>query len=156
MAQEVFFSVCYGDAKPPQAIRDLHTFTPAMLHGHCRHRVLHADYPAVVPEKGHCVRGVVATGLTDANMVKLDYFEGSEYVRKRADVKLLQKYGEREVEGATKTVWVYIFIQPDALTEGEWDFEEFRRQRLRFWARGDWRDDQGMSVYSPLTMSAHS
>lgn len=146
MAREVFFSVCYGMSKPPQVIQDFHTFTPAILHGHCRHRVKYADYPAIVPEEGHSVRGIFVTGLTDANIVKLDYFEGSEYQRRKAGVKLLKKEGDMEVEDTTEETSVYIFIKPDYLEKGEWDFEEFRRDKMQFWARGDWKFEQGESI----------
>lgn len=141
MAPEVFFSVCYGDANPPEVIKNLHTFSPAVLHGHCRHRVKMADYPAVVAEEGHSVRGVYATGLTDANMVKLDYFEGSEYERKKVKVRLLE--GESASEGEEKDVVAYIFLFPERLERGEWDFEQFRKDKMAYWARGDWVEDQG-------------
>ncbi|PFH57460.1 hypothetical protein XA68_15034 [Ophiocordyceps unilateralis] len=97
MAPEIFFSVCYGTRRPPQPIRDLHTFTPAILDGHCRHRVQLADYPAIVPEKDHSVRGIYATGLTDANMHKLDLFEGDEYERVEVQVQLRERRGDEEI-----------------------------------------------------------
>jgi hypothetical protein len=146
MAPEVFFSVCYGMADPPKVIQDLHTFTPAILYDHCRHRVKYADYPAVVPEEGHRVRGIYVTGLTDANIVKLDYFEGSEYLRKMTTVKLLKTEDGKEEEYASEQTSVYIFIQPDALEKGEWDFQEFRRDKMKYWSRGEWRLDQGTST----------
>lgn len=148
MAPEVFFSVCYGQSNPPKVIQDLHTFTPAILHDHCRHRVKFADYPAVVPEKGHSVRGIRVTGLTDANVDKLDFFEGSEYQRRKTEVKLLKKEGDKEVEDGTEPAWVYIFIQPDLLEKVEWDFEEFRRDKMNSWTRGDWRLEQGTYIPS--------
>ncbi|CAM1508208.1 Fc.00g050560.m01.CDS01 [Cosmosporella sp. VM-42] len=138
MAPEVFFSVCYGDKKPAKAIRDMHTFTPAILEGYCRHRVQWADYPAIIAEEGHKVRGIYATGLTDANVDKLDYFEGSEYDKVKVEVKLLKQDGEKEVEGETKQTSVYVFNQPESLEKVEWDFEEFREQKMKLWTRGDW------------------
>ena len=138
MAPEVFFSVCYGDNNPPQAIRDMHTFTPAILEDYCRHRVKYADYPGAIPEKGHKTRGIYATGLTDANMVKLDYFEGSEYERRTVKVKMLRKEGDEEVPGEEKSAQVYVFIKPQELERIEWDFEEFRRDKMKLWTRGDW------------------
>ncbi|KAM4056290.1 gamma-glutamyl cyclotransferase, AIG2-like domain-containing protein [Hirsutella rhossiliensis] len=135
MAPEVFFSVCYGDDWPPKAIRDLHTFTPAILNGYCRHRVQLADYPAVVPQEGHSVRGVYATGLTDANMQKLDYFEGDEYERVKATVQLLEKKGDDQAVSETKETFVYAFLFPECLERREWDFEEFRRDKMKMWTR---------------------
>lgn len=148
MAREVMFSVCYADQSPPKVIQDLHTFTPAVLHDYCRHRVQFADYPAIVKEKGKSVRGIYVTGLTEANMVKLDFFEGSEYVRVQAKVKLLEKDAdgkEREAEGEGQDVIVYEFISPENLEHGEWDFEHFRKERMNMWTVGDWADGQGES-----------
>ncbi|KJZ71747.1 hypothetical protein HIM_08832 [Hirsutella minnesotensis 3608] len=136
MAPEVFFNVCYGDPSPPKAIRDLHTFSPAVLEDHCRHRIQRAEYPGVVPEKGRRVRGIYATGLTGANMGKLDGFEGSEYKRVQVKVQLLQSIDTEVATGGTKETFVYIFLHPEILVKQEWDFEEFRRDRLRFWTRG--------------------
>ncbi|OAQ64804.1 AIG2-like protein [Pochonia chlamydosporia 170] len=148
MAPEVFFSVCYGDKEPPQAIRNLHTFTPAILEGYCRHRVQLADYPAAVPESGREIRGIYVTGLTDANMEKLDYFEGAEYERRTVEVRLLGKDGEADVGGPMKRASVYVFLKPNDIERREWDFEEFRRDKMKLWARGDWAfdDDDKASV----------
>jgi len=41
-------------------------------------RVKHADYPGITPDSDHEVRGMYVTGLTSANMYKLDQFEGDE------------------------------------------------------------------------------
>ncbi|KAM0196899.1 hypothetical protein ACHAPI_005448 [Fusarium lateritium] len=136
MAPEVFFTVCYGDRNPPQAIKDMHTFTPAILEGYCRHRVQHADYPAVVAEEGHTVLGVYATGLTDANMDKLDIFEGSEYIKETVKVKVLNKDGTTPAKEELKEASVYVFNEPSYLEKGEWNFEEFRKQKMHNWTRG--------------------
>ncbi|KAI9149335.1 AIG2-like protein D [Paramyrothecium foliicola] len=138
MAPEVFFSVCYGDQNPPAAIRNLHTFTPAILDDYCRHRVQQAAYPGIIPEEGHCVRGMYATGLTDANMQKLDYFEGSEYRRDQVKVTLLKEQDGQEVKGEVKETSVYVFLYPNDLEEKEWDFEHFRKEKMQMWTRGDW------------------
>ncbi|KAJ6438409.1 AIG2-like protein [Purpureocillium lavendulum] len=142
MAPEIFYSVCYGSKNPPEVIRKLHTFTPAVLHDHCRHRVKFADYPAVVPEKDRSVQGVYATGLTEANLDKLDYFEGSEYERVTAQVEVLQPSDGGEVVPTRKDASVYIFLRHEQLEEREWDFEEFRREKMALWTRGDWAFDQ--------------
>ncbi|PHH60653.1 hypothetical protein CDD81_1374 [Ophiocordyceps australis] len=138
MAPEVFFSVCIGSSSPPKAICDLYTFTPAILHEHCRHRICGVDYPAVVPEKGHSVRGIYATGLTDANIDKLDMFEGSEYERVKVKVQLLNSEGHEAADGSRDT-FVYIFILPELLDRREWDYDEFRREKMMIngWTRGE-------------------
>ncbi|KAH6892327.1 AIG2-like family-domain-containing protein [Thelonectria olida] len=142
MAPEVFYSVCYGDSNPHQVIKDLHTFTPATLDGYCRHRVQYADYPGIIAEKGHSVLGIYATGLTDANVQKLDYFEGSEYNRETVKVKLLKKEGDATKGDEYKETIVYVFNVPEYLEKKEWDFEEFRREKMKSWTRGDWIYEQ--------------
>lgn len=155
MAPEVFYTVCYHDPDPPEAIKNMHSFSPAILHDYCRHRVEFADYPGIIPEKGRSVRGIYATGLTDANMDKLDYFEGSEYERKEVKVKLLKQEGGKEVEGEEKSVIVYVFLYPQNLEHSEWDFEQFRKDKLRNWVRGDLMDGQGMSTLPLCAPSQH-
>lgn len=138
--------MCCGTSNPPKVIRDLYTFTPAILDGYCRHRVQAAEYPAIIAEKDHKVRGIYATGLTDANMDKLDFFEGSEYERIKVNVKLLKNDGGNGVEGEEKETSVYVFKHPDALERVEWDFEHFRNEKMKAWTRGDWAYEQGQST----------
>lgn len=124
MVPDVFHTVCYGTSDVPEAIAKLHTFTPAILHGFCRRRVQYADYPGIIEDKDHQVFGSFATGLTKANMGKLDYFEGGQYERRTVKVKLLEKVGdlkgEGNVEGAEKTAEVYVFKNKRDLEEEEW------------------------------------
>ncbi|KAF9768765.1 hypothetical protein IL306_013896 [Fusarium sp. DS 682] len=136
MAPEVFFTVCFNDRDPPQAIKDMYTFAPAILDGYCRHRVRWADYPAVVPEKGQSVLGIYATGLTDANIGRLDDFEGSEYFKEKVKVKVLNKNGTAPKKEVIKETFVYIFNNPEGLEKREWDFEEFRKSKMKSWTRG--------------------
>lgn len=76
-------------------------------------------------------------------MSKLDFFEGSEYVRKRVQVRGLQQGEGEETESSAEPCWVYIFIEPHLLDKREWDFEEFRNDKMKHWTRGDWRFEQG-------------
>lgn len=137
MAPEIFYSVCYRTSNPGDAIKSLHTFTPAVLHGYCRHRVQFADYPGIVAEDGQSVRGIYITGLTDANMGKLDFFEGDEYERVETKVKLLKKEGDEEVEAEEKDTSVYVFKFPNDLERQEWDFDHFRKEKMGTWVRGE-------------------
>lgn len=89
------------------------------------------------------MRGMYATGLTEANLQKLDIFEGSEYKRINAKVKLLKLEGEKEVEGDVKEASVYVFLNANDLEKREWDFEEFRQQKMQMWTRGDWAFTDG-------------
>ncbi len=136
MAPEVFFTVCYPPGISRNLLGHLHTFTPAILEDYCRHRVEAADYPGVISEKGKTVLGVYATGLTDANINKLDYFESNEYDRVRVKVKLVGKDGHAPDE--ERQTDVYVFNRPEALELGEWDFEHFRKEKMSMWTRADY------------------
>jgi hypothetical protein len=101
MVPEIFYSVCYGTSQVPPSVAELHAFRPAVLWGYSRRRVRHSDTPGIVVEDAdadtgtglhhhnHRVVGTFVTGLTDALMLKLDYFEGRKYYRKTVEVELL-------------------------------------------------------------------
>ncbi|KAF7956683.1 hypothetical protein EAE96_004016 [Botrytis aclada] len=143
MAPEVLYRVINGASNRPS---NSLTFTPALLHDYCRHRVSFADYPAIISEPGHSVRGTYVTGLTPSNMRSLDYFEGAQYERKVVTVKILTpkdkeiKHGANAImadaveTGEEKEAHTYVFTDLVALEKGEWDFEFFRREKLRNWA----------------------
>ncbi|KAK3351422.1 AIG2-like family-domain-containing protein [Neurospora tetraspora] len=141
MVPEVFYTVCYNSKTVPDVIARQHKFSPAILHGYSRRRVRLADYPGITEDAGHSVFGMFAEGLTKANMDKLDYFEGAEYERRTVKVKLLEKVGdvsgEGNVEGEEREAQVYVFMPTQNLEEKEWDLEEFKRDKLKLWSRGD-------------------
>lgn len=143
MAQEVFFTVCYrGTPIDVKFLRGLHQFRPALLHGYCRRRVQFADYPGITADPAHNVFGVLVTGLTDANIGHLDTFEGSEYERTKVKVCLLDKVGDDQgagqVEGEEVETEVYVFTNAQFLEDREWDFHEFRTQKMKNWTREDY------------------
>jgi hypothetical protein len=102
-------------------------------------RVKHADYPGITPDADHEVRGMYVTGLTDANMYHLDQFEGSEYDRKTVTTRLLSRDNKGSlVEGESVECEVYVFNNPAELEDREWDYEEFRTQKMKLWTREDY------------------
>jgi hypothetical protein len=131
MTREVLHQVCHG-AYPPSPIQLASlTVQNAILHDHCRHRVRHCDYPGTVPDAGQSVRGTYVTGLTDADLWRLDQFEGSQYERRRVKVRLLNERGEETEEKNTET---YIWIAPEEeLEKGEWSFDTFVKEKLSRW-----------------------
>ncbi len=124
MVPDVFYSVCYRSKDVPEAIAKLHTFHPAILRGYCRRRVKFADYPGIIEDKAHNVFGTFATGLTKANIAKLDYFEGSQYERRTVTVKLLEESGdvdgEANVEEAERKAEAYVYLKKHGLEEKLW------------------------------------
>lgn len=138
MAPEVLYRVCHGNSNPGiSAVSNLQ-MRPAILHNHRRHRVRHADYPAVIPHASSTVRGTYVTGLTDADIWRLDIFEGEEYERKTVRPRLLTKVGDESgkgnVEGQEVPAETYIWIAGEhELEQEEWDFAEFQREKMRYW-----------------------
>lgn len=144
MAPEVLHRVIYGSSRhlPSASL----TITPALLPDYCRHRVRSVDYPSIIFEPGHTVRGTYVTGLTPQNMQCLDWFEGSQYERKVVTVKILAPKDEELVHGSSsimaeaveteveKQAQTYVFIDLNSLEKGEWDFELFRAEKLKNWA----------------------
>jgi len=161
MAPGVLYRVIYGSAKPESWQQKLTTVRPALLEEHRRHRVKYMSYPAIVPHSNSSVRGSVVTGLTDGDVYRLDLFEGSQYDRKKVKVKVLKdvdldegmpKRGSvieiaEEVEAET-----YIWREDIRdLEEAEWDFEEFKKNKMKFWMgesegeEGDVEVDEGFA-----------
>jgi hypothetical protein len=115
MAREVLYRVCYGSSDisddPFKAkLAASLCIKPAILHDYCRHKVRMADYPGIIPENSHTVRGTYVTGLTDGDIQRLDWFEGSEYHRRKVTVALLKPDTEHNLveEGEVQTE-TYVF-----------------------------------------------
>lgn len=145
MAPEVFFTVCFRLSRPPPALVREYEFRNAVLPGYTRHRVQHQEYPGIVPDKtkGASVRGILIGGVTPANQHHLDIFEGSEYERRTVEVVLDEvedANGKKPENTEKKTVkaQVYVYKYPEGLERREWDFDEFRREKMHKWARADY------------------
>jgi hypothetical protein len=142
MAPQVLYRVCYGSPKPEPWQSRLLTIKPAILHDFCRHKVRNCDYPAIIPQADSTVRGTLVTGLTEGDVYRLDIFEGSDYARRKVKVRVLAKVGDHSGEGnvggeevETETyVWT---SGEDKLEYGEWDFGEFVREKMAWWAGSD-------------------
>ncbi|KAL8686555.1 MAG: hypothetical protein Q9218_007025 [Villophora microphyllina] len=147
----VLYRVIYGTPSPTSFQKSLLTIRPATLHDHRRHRVRFCDYPAIIPtdvSTNTSVRGTYVRGLTDGDIFRLDTFEGWEYERRKVNIRILEKEGdevtgEGNVEGEEVEVETYVWIAGEKhLEEGEWDFGEFRREKLGSWvdAREEYDD----------------
>jgi hypothetical protein len=143
MAPGVLYRVIYGNAHPEPWQQKLTTVRPALLESHRRHRVKYMSYPAITPCTGSSVRGSVVTGLTQGDIFRLDIFEGDQYLRKKVKVKVLKNVGLEDSiqtgeseEHAPEEVEAETYIWRNDLSEledGEWDFEEFKRERMHYW-----------------------
>lgn len=98
------------------------------------------DYPGITPKEGGSVRGTYVTGLTDSDMVRLDYFEGSEYSREKVAVAPLAEGKTEAAPGAPKVdTETYVYTADSSyLEEGEWDFDDFVKNKMP----GRWADDK--------------
>lgn len=143
MVRQVLNRVCYGDPNPSYYQANLLTITPAILPAFTRYRVRYCDYPAIVPSSlSSSVRGTYVRGLTDGDIWRLDIFEGPEYKREKVKIRVLDKVGndvgQGNVEGDQVEVETYIWIAGnEALEDCEWDFAEFKREKLRSWVYVD-------------------
>jgi len=141
MAPEVLYRVCYGthkfsaDNKFKADLAAALKIKPAILHNYCRHKVQQADYPGIIAENGHTVRGTYVTGLTEHDIMMLDMFEGSEYRRREVKVMLLKLNEKRElVESEGVETETYVFTAGrHRLEDEEWDYDEFRKEKLHRW-----------------------
>ncbi|KAL9622489.1 MAG: hypothetical protein Q9160_003165 [Pyrenula sp. 1 TL-2023] len=152
MHPPVLHRVIHANPSPPPSLQALHTFSPAILHNYRRRRVRHADYPGLTAHEGSSVRGAYVTGLRNEDVRLLDVFEGGQYKRVKVRVEVLGGKGKGDEGGAEALT--YLFTAGEAeLEEGEWDFEEFRREKARYWSGGGfrWHDDgfEGMCRLTP-------
>ncbi|KAF4626480.1 hypothetical protein G7Y89_g11678 [Cudoniella acicularis] len=141
MVPKVLYRVCYGDENADKnPLYDFHTksltFQPAILHDFSRRRVRYADYPGIIPQKGHTIRGTFVTGLTDGDIYRLNTFEGEQYKLKKVRVELLVegRVEKPDEENVMADAEVYVWSDyEEHLEDREWDFEEFRREKLHRW-----------------------
>jgi len=95
---------CYGTLMVPVVWervvgRQLDNVT-AILPGFACYRVRGECYPGLVPREGAHTPGVVYAGLSRADLLRLDSYEGAQYRRVRARACL--------ADGRTQSVWVYV------------------------------------------------
>ncbi|OQE35489.1 hypothetical protein PENCOP_c013G03087 [Penicillium coprophilum] len=173
MAPQILHKVIHGQANPEPWQKAMLQFQPAILHGYRRHRVQDADYPGIVavlePQNnsgnaGTSVMGTLVSGLTDGDIHRLDRFEGSEYEKKRVNVRTLRQARDGEHknageglsdesrlrkmldktstevadEGEEVSAVTYVYTAgKDMLEDAEWDFESFKRDKMAWWVGAD-------------------
>ncbi|KAG8529780.1 uncharacterized protein KY384_005261 [Bacidia gigantensis] len=147
MVPQVLHRVLYGSTQPHQSQIQALKIQPAMLFKYVRHRVVDADYPAIIAssEVSTSVRGTYVQGLTAADIWRLDIFEGDEYERVKVCPRILDANGE---QGDTVSAETYVWIDSrEDLEQEEWDFEEFKREKLHRWVGvGEWYEEVDEAV----------
>lgn len=150
---------CYGTLMAPEVMRTLlgRAVPGRSAHlvpstrgggGYRRHPVRGRAYPGLIVHAAMAappVRGVLFDDLSDADMRRLDRFEGVEYVKEACTVQVLRHSGgdgddlddESNATSTTSTsicnnAIVYLWANP--VTEldvtSEWSYENFREQHL--------------------------
>ena len=101
---------------------------PALLPGYARYRVRGKPYPAIVPEPGGNVAGLLYPGVRAAELEHLDRYEGELYERHALSVR---------VDGATRAAVAYVLgEQHRALLSNEsWELGAFEREHLTEYLR---------------------
>lgn len=98
---------------------------PAVLRGFRRHAVRGETYPAIVSAPGAEVRGLVRRDVDTGDLVRLDRFEGDDYVRTDVLVDSLDAQHPGTIEATA-----YVWKDPDRLLDVDWDPDRFARDDL--------------------------
>ena len=81
------------------------------------------------------MRGTYVRGINSEDQVRLDLFEGVQYDRVRLPLNLVDEKGDK---GEEKEADTYVWSDDESdLEDGEWDFEEFKREKMRRWVGSD-------------------
>jgi gamma-glutamylcyclotransferase (GGCT)/AIG2-like uncharacterized protein YtfP len=130
---------CYGSLRIAKVMRAVIGRVPpgreAELEDHAPRRIRDASYPGAAPLAGAKMPGCVYEGVSDAEFLRLDEFEGEPYSRELRKVRL--------ADGALIEAWVYLLPAErlDWLTDEPWDLESFRRDGLSDFMRHCFGDD---------------
>lgn len=101
---------------------------PAQLNGYRRVRIENEGYPALVIAPAYQVNGLLHRHLEPLDLARLDAFEGQDYQRITAQVRLI---GENRLVAAEVYIWqLNRFPQPNLLTEQDWDQANFEQEGL--------------------------
>ena len=125
---------CYGTLQVPQVIRAVtgrdYFGKTAVLRDHAIYRVKNAEYPGITYSVGGVAEGVLYEDISNADLKRLDLFEGEFYDRQMLDVRLPDQ--------ATKKAWVYVIAQQHmgVLSEDSWRLTDFLDNGLDKFMKG--------------------
>ncbi len=94
----------------------------ARLDRHARCSVVDQTYPGMVLSPDAQVAGVVYFDVDDADVARLDHFEGDDYRRDRVTVTL--------ADGTTTAAETYVYLHVDRLLAAPWEPHAFALQRF--------------------------
>ncbi|KAI8337204.1 Butirosin biosynthesis, BtrG-like protein [Chlamydoabsidia padenii] len=137
MATEIIADVLCGRSAPPAIkVKKLASLkmTLALLKGHRRYAVKHAEYPGILETENpnDQVEGILCEGLTLRDVEALDEYEGDEYERRQVNViKKQEAAGQAENDGGMVPCQVYLWVADrQQLDDKDWDYDHWRKTHL--------------------------
>lgn len=124
----------YGTLQLPEKLQNLlgktPSMTPATLSGYRAGVVARADFPGIVPARGHRVTGQLLSRLQQDDLIRLDRYEGELYHRIRVAV---------DCGGVPVSAWVYCIVPwaRDRVTGQPWTIEWYQARRSPRWTYHD-------------------
>ncbi len=94
----------------------------ARLDDHARFEVRDQTYPGMVAQQNSRVEGVLYLDVDDADLARLDQFEGDDYVRATLGVAC--------EDGSARAAEAYVYRLADRLSKTMWQPEAFAMQRF--------------------------
>lgn len=107
-------------------------FTSAQLHGYRRYRLKNRRYPGVLPDTSgdsSSVNGMLVTGLSEDDLVKLHDYEGDEYEYR--EIEVIAANGE--IIRTSCYVWRAELEEEVLKDEKDWDFSEYSFADPKHW-----------------------
>jgi len=124
---------CYGTLQYPEIMQRVsgshYAGVPVVLENYACYTVHGEVYPGIVPDAGSRTPGVLYNGLGEAQLRRLDVFEGDLYQRRRVVVS--------DVDEKPLQAWTYV-VHPDArarLSDERWDGRLFEILHLQAFLR---------------------
>ena len=97
--------------------------------GFQRQAVRGETYPGVVRAAGGLVLGRLYFDVRDEDLARLDDFEGADYQRVSAELRLLDDSPSAAAGGAVRGD-LYLYLDPGKLTGADWDQAWFEREGI--------------------------
>lgn len=94
----------------------------ATLDAHARFDVVDQTYPGMVPRADASVAGVLHLDVDDADVERLDRFEGDDYRRTTVLVEC--------ADGTQRHADTYVYLHRDRLLPSRWEPDRFALQRF--------------------------
>lgn len=106
----------------------------ATLPGFRRQRVLGQDYPSLERATGQAgaatVDGILYFDVSADDLARLDAFEGPDYRRIGVSAILREQVAGGPEAGTSVAAETYLFIATAKVEPGDWDPDEFARDRI--------------------------